>query len=349
MRGREGAAMSGLARRDVPGGLAAVWDAPGLMAAALAYVDQAVADGDAGALTGLRAAASAHELFQRRQAARVRANDFGEIKVRAERGLGQVDAAASPHGGARGQGSGGGTLPGGQDGGTPNLARVEAHTRAAWRKLGQVPDARFDELVAQARADEEAGVSTARLIQVLRAPWVTHYSGDTGWYTPAWVADAAREVLGGIDLDPASCAAANEVVRADRFFTAADDGLAQDWAGRVFMNPPYTHRVVDRFAAKLVAEYAAGRVPAAVVLTNNSTETDWFQGLQASASALCLPLGRVRFWQADPGEITAGLQGQAILYLGGHPDVFTGVFGPCGQVWVKPGTAHHSRARRAPG
>ena len=68
---------------------------------------------------------------------------------------------------------------------------------------------------------------------------VMHSSAAVDWYTPAYLMGAVRELLGAIDLDPASCAAANETVGAARYFTEIDDGLAQRWHGRLFLNPPY--------------------------------------------------------------------------------------------------------------
>jgi hypothetical protein len=65
-----------------------------------------------------------------------------------------------------------------------------------------------------------------------------HSSATQEHYTPAHVVEAARRVLGAIDLDPASCLEAQQTVRADSFFTAGVNGLFQPWRGRVFLNPP---------------------------------------------------------------------------------------------------------------
>ncbi len=56
-------------------------------------------------------------------------------------------------------------------------------------------------------------------------------------YTPAWVFDG----LGlAFDLDPASPVEGGDVVPARRKLTRLDDGLASDWAGLVWLNPPFS-------------------------------------------------------------------------------------------------------------
>ena len=67
---------------------------------------------------------------------------------------------------------------------------------------------------------------------------VQHSSKTNEHYTPALVVERARALMGGIDLDPATCLEANKVVQATHILTEYDDGLAYNWAGRVFLNPP---------------------------------------------------------------------------------------------------------------
>ena len=57
------------------------------------------------------------------------------------------------------------------------------------------------------------------------------------YYTPKWVFDA----LGlQFDIDVASPVGGISWIPANQYFTLYDDGLAQDWNGRVWMNPPYS-------------------------------------------------------------------------------------------------------------
>jgi hypothetical protein len=50
---------------------------------------------------------------------------------------------------------------------------------------------------------------------------------------------------------------------------------------------------------KLLAELAAKHVTAAIWLTNNSTDTAWFQRLAGAATAICFTRGRIHFISCD--------------------------------------------------
>lgn len=147
-------------------------------------------------------------------------------------------------------------------------------------------------------------------------PHVTNNSGNNEWYTPAPLLVAARKVLDNIDLDPASCEIANEVVKADEYYDIDDDGLSLPWAGRIWLNPPYAGDLIGRFVAKLIAHIATDEVTEAIVLVNNATETAWFQDLAGYATAVCFPKGRIRYWNPDREDALSPLQGQAIVYIG---------------------------------
>lgn len=156
------------------------------------------------------------------------------------------------------------------------------------------------------------------------------YESDE-WYTPMPIVEMAREVLGEIDLDPASCEFAQSRIRAARFYTKDDDGLAHEWRGRVWMNPPYSNPLATKFADKLLAEYNAERVTEAIVIQNCMASSGWFQRL-ASAGTICLPRKRIQFDRRDGRTDHHNNHSQVIFYLGDRGDRFAEVFAKLGLV-----------------
>lgn len=155
-------------------------------------------------------------------------------------------------------------------------------------------------------------------------------AGDAsdGWYTPPWVIEKARMVLGAIDLDPASCEAAQAVVQASAFYTEHEDGLIQPWYGQMWINPPYS--APTPWVRRLLAEWRSGSIAAALMITNSYTETGWWQDLAAEATMLFFR-GRLNFWHPAK-TATQNRTGQTLAYLGPDRDRFVAVFGPLGVI-----------------
>lgn len=216
-----------------------------------------------------------------------------------------------------------------QENGAPELiAAVEAGevSVSAAVEVATLPKDEQAEVVAAGAVAE-----TAKDIRNGKHVRGTFGTGENEWYTPADHLERARLVLGGIDLDPASSEQANVEVDAAEFFTIEDDGLSKEWAGRVWLNPPYAQPAIADFANKMVAEAESGRIVAAIVLTHNYTYTAWFQKLAGAASAICFTRGRIRF-VSPTGELAAPTQGQAFFYFGHEVDIFADVFGEIGFV-----------------
>ena len=143
------------------------------------------------------------------------------------------------------------------------------------------------------------------------------HDNDDEWYTPANVVEVCRAAMGGIDLDPASNAHANKIVKATRYFTAEDNGIEQPWTGRVFLNPPYSKRAGKKeFVAKLAESYTSGAVTAATVVLTYDFSAGWFTPLGGLYTAICLGLGRVKFYKQVQGDGHPPGTGTTLVYLG---------------------------------
>ena len=159
------------------------------------------------------------------------------------------------------------------------------------------------------------------------------------WYTPPYIIEAAREVMGWISLDPASCTTANKWIGAEIFFTEVDDGLSREWFGHVWLNPPYGivggRSSQDTWARKLEEEYASDRVTEAILLTKTAPGYKWWERL-FRRWPICLCEERPRFLKLDKyGQITEQGQckaGRSFWYFGPYEDKFSEVFSKLGRV-----------------
>lgn len=131
------------------------------------------------------------------------------------------------------------------------------------------------------------------------------------WLTPP----AIIEALGHFDLDPCS-PIGRPWDTADRHFTIEDDGLNQEWVGRVFCNPPYGTQT--KYWLNKCAEHGNG-----IALVFARTETKmFFESIWPKADAVFFIKGRLSFHSVDGKKGgTAGAPSVLIAYGKDNADV----------------------------
>lgn len=165
---------------------------------------------------------------------------------------------------------------------------------------------------------------------------INQTSGKVEYYTPVEIVEAARRVMGGIDLDPASSIAANLTVKALHIFTVADDGLSQEWHGRIWMNHPFGLVQNPKWVTKIGREYYEGRIRAACCITFACTSERWFQPLAKLPQCYLTPRTNYRL---PDGTIKKGVsKGSVVTYYGNDIDRFAREFIKFGVVKVTHAT-----------
>lgn len=144
------------------------------------------------------------------------------------------------------------------------------------------------------------------------------------WLTPPFILAG----LGRFDLDPCAAPEPRPWPTADRHITLPEDGLAAEWHGRVWCNPPFgahTGRWLERMAA-----HGNG-----IALAFARTDTRMFQQhVFDAADAVLFLSGRPRFHlpcgAAAPGNsggpivlIAYGVANVAALHTSGLPGFIT--------------------------
>lgn len=156
------------------------------------------------------------------------------------------------------------------------------------------------------------------------------------WYTPAMYIEAARSVMDGIDLDPASCEVANQTVRASHYYTKEDNGLMQPWYGRVWCNPPYGRTTnqhgsyLEHFSRRLIDQYERGNVEQAILLIPANTGTSWFPPL--CRYLLCFPPYRLHFYTERGKASDTASFGSVFVYFGSNSARFIEIFSRFGPI-----------------
>lgn len=157
---------------------------------------------------------------------------------------------------------------------------------------------------------------------------IQHSSGTDLWYTPLPIILAVHEVLGRVDLDPASDEFGNARIQAKYYITAEVDALASPWMPNcsVFLNPPGgktgNQSNTALFWKRLMEYRNAGQLTHAIFLAFSleAMQNTQDKGVDSIAAfPFCIPSKRLRFDSRD-GVYSAPSHANVIVYVPGTID-----------------------------
>ena len=132
----------------------------------------------------------------------------------------------------------------------------------------------------------------------------------TTWLTPPEIIAA----LGEFDIDPCAAPSPRPWATAARHIELPEDGLAAEWSGRVWLNPPYSFEAW-KWLSKL-AEHGQG-----TALVFARTETAGFVSeVWGKATAVLFIHGRLHFHKADGTRAAANSGAPSVLVAYGQRD-----------------------------
>lgn len=125
------------------------------------------------------------------------------------------------------------------------------------------------------------------------------------WLSPPWLIKA----LGEFDLDP-SAPKCRPWDMAKKHYTVEDDGLAQEWVGRVWLNPPYGS--ATRKWIKRLRKHGNG---IAFIYTRTETEM-FFDDVWSAADAVFFFKGRVACHRPDGTKNSSPASASCLIAYG---------------------------------
>lgn len=150
------------------------------------------------------------------------------------------------------------------------------------------------------------------------------------WYTPIEFIEAARRVMGSIDLDPATCLDAQQFIQAKHYYTKENKGEEQEWHGNIWLNPPYANPLP--WVSKLTEAFKSGAITSAILLVNTANSPQWSRLLWHGPYTVCLLNKRVQFWRPDRIDTQGTDRDQMIWYMGSDVDKFVEEFSDYGAI-----------------
>lgn len=213
--------------------------------------------------------------YRQRDGSLEMANQCAEIKIRAERRLGELLAErVESH--RPSKLSPDSTLP----------EFISRDQSSDWQAIARIPEPEFEAHIAETK-EAGAPLTTAGVLRL-----GVHFSSATEeWETPPELFEQLAQEF-GFELDV--CATADNA-KCDRFFDKAADGLSQEWTGVCWMNPPYGDAIGDWMSK---AHASADEGATVVCLVPARTDTNWWWD-HARFGEVRFLRGRLRFVGAE--------------------------------------------------
>lgn len=263
-------------------------------------------------------------------------NHAAEIKLRAERKAGEMLAQLERDkhpGPGRGKTNGNAAVGFAEyrqvlvDTGTP-----ERDARR-WQQIATLPEPVFEQHIAEtvSARRELTAAGALQLAKTWQGPEWYQSSESDDWWTPQWLFDLLHAEFG---FQTDVCASlANH--KCNHYYTREQNGLAQQWIGTCWMNPPYGRSSGDAPIGRWIEKAYESALAGATVtcLVPARTDTSWWWEFCIRGEVRFLP-GRLRFSDADNG---ATFPSAVVIFYPGAPDERANV------VWWQVSEANYAR------